>query len=47
MGSASFKCYKISLKLPLDKIESFFNLPEYPGWKEYTILDGKHISKEI
>lgn len=45
MGSASFKCYKISLKLPLDKIESFFNLPEFPDWKEYIILDGKHISK--
>jgi required for meiotic nuclear division protein 1 len=45
MGSAHFKCYKISLKLPLDKIVAFFDLHEFPDWKDYITLDRKHISK--
>ena len=45
MEPVYFKCYKISLKLPLDKIESFFNLRKPPNWKEYVMLDKDHLEK--
>lgn len=45
MEPVYFKCYKISLKLPLDKIEAFFNLHKPLNWKEYVTLDRNHLSK--
>lgn len=45
MESVHFNCYKISLKLPLDKIDAFFNLHKPVNWKDYVILDGIHLRK--
>jgi len=45
MEPVYFKSYKISLKLPLDKIEAFFNLHKPLNWKEYVTLDRNHLSK--
>lgn len=45
MEPVYFKSYKISLKLPLDKVEAFFNLDKPLNWKEYVTLDTNHLSK--
>jgi required for meiotic nuclear division protein 1 len=45
MEPVYFKSYKISLKLPLDKLEAFFTLHDPPNWKEYITLDRNQLSK--
>lgn len=45
MGPVHFNCYKISLKLPLDRLDAHFNLHKPMNWKEYASLDPKHVSE--
>jgi len=40
-----YKSYKISLKLPLDKLEACFKLHAPPNWREYITLKEYHLSK--
>lgn len=44
MEPYNFKSYKISLKLPLDNIAFFFNLPNPLNREEYITLDSNQIS---
>lgn len=43
MEKLTFSTYKVTTKLPLLKISSFFNLKQEPYWKEYIKIDGLEI----
>ena len=43
MKTVLFRSYKIEYKLPLEKIETFYNIQKALKWKEYTILDNNQL----
>lgn len=47
METITLNTYKVSSKLPLSNISSFFNLKTEAGWKEYIKLNGNDIGNVL
>lgn len=45
MKKIVFNTYKVAVRLPLVRIDAFFNLNQNTGWKEYLKIDGTEVEK--